>query len=134
MILPHDTMVAVVDGEKLRLFRNKGVEPHIQLAEETVADIHAPNQGSGSRHHSTSANHDRSRFAEDNFAAGAAARLNRLALDGEIASLFVIADPRSLGELRRHFHDATRKKLIGDLAKDLTHSSVETIEAALAGA
>ncbi len=132
MILPNDTTVAVVDGEKLRLFRNKGVEPHIQLVEETVADVQPPNQGSGARHRSTSANPDRRRLEEDDFAASAAAHLNRLMLDGEIISLFVIADPRTLGELRRHFHDVTRENLIGDLAKDFTGGSVETIEAALA--
>lgn len=134
MILPNDTTVAVVDGEKLRLFRNKGMEPRIQLVEETVSGVEPANQGSGARHRSTSANPDRSRLEEDDFAASAAARLNRLMLDGEIASLFVIADPRTLGELRRHFHDVTREKLIGDLAKDFTGGSVETIEAALARA
>jgi protein required for attachment to host cells len=131
MILPNDTTVAVVDGEKLRLFRNKGVEPHIRLAEEAVGGIQPANQGSGARHRSTSANPDRSRLEEDDFAAGAAARLNRLMLDGEIVSLFVIADPRTLGELRRHFHEVTRQNLVGDLARDLTGSSVEAIEDAL---
>jgi protein required for attachment to host cells len=55
-------------------------------------------------------------------------------LDGAIASLFIIADPRTLGELRRHFHDVTRESLIGELARDLIGSSIEKIEAALAKA
>jgi protein required for attachment to host cells len=134
MILPNDTTIAVVDGEKLRLFRNKGMEPHIKLVEEAVAGIQPSNQGSGARHRSTTANPDRWRLEEDDFAAGAAAHLNRLVLDGAIASLFIIADPRTLGELRRHFHDATRESLIGELARDLTGSSIEKIEAALAKA
>jgi protein required for attachment to host cells len=134
MILPNDATVAVVDGEKLRLFRNKGLEPRIQLVEETMADVQPANQGSGGRHRNTSANPDRWRLEEDDFAASAAAHLNRLILDGEIVSLFVIADPRTLGELRRHFHDLTKENLIGDLAKDLTGGSIETIEAALARA
>jgi protein required for attachment to host cells len=134
MILPNDTTIAVVDGEKLRLFRNKGMEPHIKLTEEVVAGIRPSNQGSGARHRSTTANPDRWRLEEDDFAASAAAHLNRLVLDGAIASLFIIADPRTLGELRRHFHDATRECLIGELARDLTDSSVGKIEAALARA
>ncbi|MGO4562537.1 baeRF12 domain-containing protein [Rhizobiales bacterium 3FA27D7] len=134
MILPNDTTVAVVDGEKLRLFRNKGVEPCIRLVEETVSDVQPVNQGSGARHRSTSANPDRWRLEEDDFAASAAAHLNRLMLGGEIISLFVIADSRTLGELRRHYHGVTRENLLGDLAKDLTGSSIETIEAALAKA
>jgi len=134
MLLPNDTTVAVVDGEKLRLFRNKGVEPRIRLIEETVPDVEPANQGSGARHRSTSANPDRWRLEEDDFAASAAACLNRLMLDGEIVSLFIIADPRTLGELRRHFHDVTRENLIGELAKDFTGGSIETIEAAVARA
>jgi protein required for attachment to host cells len=134
MILPNDTTIAVVDGKKLRLFRNRGVEPRIQLVEESAAGIQPANQGSGARHRSTSANPDRSRLEEDDFAASTAAHLNRLMLDGEIVSLFVIADPRTLGEMRRHFHDVTRENLVGDMAKDLTGSSVETIENALARA
>ena len=134
MILPNDATVAVVDGENLRLFRNKGMEPGIRLTEEGAADVEPANQGSGMRHRSTSANPDRSRLEEDDFAAAAAARLNRLVLGGKVAALFIVADPRTLGELRRHLHEATKAKLVGDLAKDLTGSSVEKIEAALARA
>jgi len=132
MLLPNDTTVAVIDGGKLRLFRNKGVEPRIRLIEETVPDVEPANQGSGARHRSTSANPDRWRLEEDDFAASAAAYLNRLMLDGEIVSLLVIADPRTLGELRRHFHGVTKENLIGELAKDFTGDSIETIEAAVA--
>jgi protein required for attachment to host cells len=132
MILGNGATVAVIDGRKLRLFRNKGLEPRVHLVEEVAPDIRPSNEGSGARHRSTSANPDRSRLDEDDFAAGVANHLNRLALGGEIASLFVIADPRTLGELRRHFHEVTTEKLIGDLARDLTGSSVEAIEAAFA--
>jgi protein required for attachment to host cells len=111
-----------------------GFEPRIQLVEETISSVQPAHQSSGARHRSSSANPDRWRLEEDNFAAGAAAHLNRLMLDGEIVSLFVIADPRTLGELRRHFHDVTSEKLIGDLAKDFTGGSIEIIEAALAKA
>jgi protein required for attachment to host cells len=132
MILGNGATVAVIDGRKLRLFRNRGMEPRIHLVEEDVPDIQPANEGSGGRHRSMSANPDRSRLAEDDFASSVASYLNRLALDGTISSLFVIADPRTLGELRRNFHDVTMQKLIGDLAKDLTGASVEAIEAAFA--
>lgn len=131
MILPNDTTVAVADGRKLRLFRNKGVEPHIDLVALDGPEIDAGNQGSGVRHRSTSANPDDARLAEDDFAAAAAAYLNRSALAGDISSLYVIADPRTLGEMRRHFHEAVRSKLVGELAKDLAGHTVEGIEAAL---
>lgn len=132
MILPNETTVAVVDGENLHLFRNKGHEPHIELVALPDPDLAADNQGSGARHRSSTANPDAGRLAEDNFAAAAAGYLNRQVLDGRIADLFVIADPRTLGEMRLHFHDALKAKLVGDLAKDLTARGAADIAQALA--
>ena len=39
MLLPHGTIVAVADGEKLKLFRNAGDEIHPALTSMTVPDI-----------------------------------------------------------------------------------------------
>jgi protein required for attachment to host cells len=134
MIIANDTTVAVADGRKLRLFRNKGIEPHIRLAVLDAPDIVAANRGSGVRHRSVSANPDDARLEEDDFAAQAASYLNREAIAGNIRSLYVIADPRTLGEMRRHFHEAITSRLVGELAKDLTGHAVDAIEAALAKA
>ena len=134
MIMPNDTTVAVVDGTRMRLFRNKGVEPNIRLVALPDPEVKAINQGSGARHRSVSANPDDRRLAEDDFAAAAARYLTREALDGRIGSLFLIADPRSLGEMRRHFDGAVGSRLIGELAKDLTGHSPEAIESALSKA
>lgn len=134
MILPNGTTVAVVDGKKLRLFHNKGHEPRIELTVLTDPDLKAANGGSGARHRSAAANPDEARLREDDFAAAAAAFLNRKALGGAVETLFVVADPRTLGEMRRHFHDALTARLAGTLAKDLTGHDVDAIAAALARA
>lgn len=132
MILPNNTTVAVVDGEKLRMFRNLAPEPHIRLAPVGVPALHGDNRGTGGRHRSVSANPDEARLAEDNFAAAAADYINRQVIGGQIESLFVVADPRTLGEVRRNLHVEAKSKMVGDLAKDLTGHSVEAIETALA--
>lgn len=134
MILPNDATVAVVDGEKLHLFRNKGHEPHISLNALHIPDLAVANEGSGARHRSVSANPDAARLEEDDFATAATGYLNRQVLAGQISALFLIADPRTLGEMRRHYHAELKSRLVGELAKDLTGASVETIEAALAKA
>jgi protein required for attachment to host cells len=134
MILPNGAIVAVVDGERMRLFRNIGHEPHIDLADLPEPDLGAGNTGSGSRHHSSSANPDGRRLEEDDFAAAAAGYLNREVLAGKIEQLVIVADPRTLGELRKHFHDVLAAKLIGQLAKDLTGRSGEAIKTAIAAA
>lgn len=131
MIMPNDTTVAVVDGTKMRLFRNKGVEPHISLVALADPELDPANHGSGGRHRSAAANPDDSRLAEDDFAAAAADYLNRQVLEGGIGALYIIADPRTLGEMRRNFHATVTSKLVGELAKDLTGHSIDAIEATL---
>lgn len=49
MILPNDAIVAVVDGERLRLFRNKGLEPHIRLVAIETPDLAPQKQRRQSR-------------------------------------------------------------------------------------
>lgn len=131
MILPHGTVVAVADGVKLRLFRNREKEPHLDLVELSYPIIASINPGSGSRHHNNSFNPDVHRKEEDSFAAASASQLNHLALEGSLERLFIIADPRTLGELRKHFHTTLRAKIVGELAKELTDHSVDDIVAAI---
>jgi hypothetical protein len=52
-----------------------------------------------------------------------AAFLNKLSLDGTIEHLVVVSDPRTLGEMRKHFHRDLRGKIIGELAKGLQPAS-----------
>ena len=67
-------------------------------------------------------------------AVATAAWLNQEVLGRRIDDLVVVAAPKSLGELRKHYHKALQAKLLGELAKDLTGHSVADIEAALAKA
>ena len=131
MILPHGTIVAVADGATLKLFRNKGSGPHLDLVELKHSAIVPINPGSGSRHRSDSSNPDPHRKEEDGFAAASASQLNYLALDGSLERLFVIADPRTLGELRKHFHANLQTKIVGELPKDLTDHSADDIAMAI---
>jgi protein required for attachment to host cells len=133
MILPTGTTVAVADGETIRLFHNTGVKPGVHLVEITAARAPA-HSGSGARHHTGSANPDGRRLVEDDFAAATAAFLNRLSLDGTIEHLVVVSDPRTLGELRKHFHHELRGKIIGELAKDFSRRPLEDIASLIADA
>jgi protein required for attachment to host cells len=123
-----------MDGEKLRLFRNTGQlgAPKLALLEEP--DLSGENKASGARHASSSANPDDSRLEEDSFVASVAVWLNTQALGKGFEALAVVAPPKSLGELRKHYHKALQAKLVMELAKDLTGHSVADIEAALAKA
>jgi len=132
MILPKGALVAVVDGEKLVLFKNTGdLTP--ELTSLPIPDINGVGGGSGS-HPSSAANPDDSTQAEDGYAAGVATFLNQQALTHQFEHLLVIAAPKTLGELRKHWHKALQAKLVGELAKDLTGQPTDAIATAIANA
>jgi protein required for attachment to host cells len=134
MLLPTGATVAVADGEKLSLFRNTGDEANPKLAALPSPDIATDNKGTGGRHHSSSANPGESQQSEDNFAAGTADMLNSQVLTGKIKHLVVIAAPRTLGELRKHYHQKLSAVLMCEIAKDLTGHAIPDIEKAITGA
>lgn len=134
MILPTGTTIAVADGETVRLFHNTGVKPGVHLVEITAAPPAPSHSGSGARHHTGSANPDSRRLGEDDFAATTAEFLNKLSLDGTIEHLVVVSDPRTLGEMRKHFHRDLRGKILSELAKDFSRRSLEDIAALIANA
>lgn len=134
MLLPKGATIAVADGEKLHLYRNSGDEAHPKLTALPEPAIGGDNKSAGVRHPSSSANPNDSRLEEDSFAAATAGWLNKQVLEGKIDNLFVIAAPKSLGELRKHYHKALQGKLLGELAKDLTGHSIGDIETAVANA
>jgi protein required for attachment to host cells len=57
--------------------------------------------------------------------------LNAQALSGKLGDLVVIAAPKTLGELRKHWHKTLQAKLIGEIAKDLTGQTPDHIAAAI---
>ncbi len=134
MLLSPGATVAVADGEKLNMFRNTGHESHPELTALPAADVESDNKGSGGRHHSSAANPDESQVEEDSFSAGVADVLNRQVLEGKITALVVVAAPRTLGELRKHYHKQLSAVLVGEIHKDLTGHSVQDIEKAIAAA
>lgn len=134
MMLPTGATVAVVDGETLKLFRNTGHEASPKLTALPDAAVSNDNRGSGARHHSSSANPDDSQLDEDGFAAGTAAYLNQQVLSGGVEHLVVVAAPRTLGELRKHYHKNLSAVLVCEIAKDLTGHAVHDVEKAIAAA
>jgi protein required for attachment to host cells len=133
MMLPKGTTVAVADGEKLNLFRNTGDEAGLKLSPAPHAQVDADAHGSGSRTNS-SGNPDQSQSSEDDFSTGIVEMLNKGVLDGSIDGLVIIAAPRALGEMRKHYHKVLTAKLLGEIAKDLTGHPVADVETAITAA
>lgn len=134
MELPDGATVAVIDGEKVKLFRNSGQDDTPKLTALPEPTVNQDNHGSGAGHHSSSANPDHGQLEEDSHSAGVAAMLNKAAAVGNIKHLVVIASPKALGELRKHYGKPLSGVIEKEIAKDLTGHSILDIEKAIAAA
>jgi protein required for attachment to host cells len=138
MRVPHDGVVLVADGKKMLFFRNEGdgdfpkLEVLAKEVKENPADHDQKTDLAGGAPSNAASNSysetDYHQLEEDRFAAEAAEMLKRKALRAEFESLVVVAPPRTLGELRKHYHKEVEKRLTGEIAKDLTGHPVSEIE------
>jgi protein required for attachment to host cells len=135
MRVPQNALVAIANGERFVLMRNVGhpLEPKLQPVREL--DLELTNFSAGARHHDPAG--QRAGSADvDELAHGAAIAewLNARALDNDLEQLVIAADPKTLGEIRRHCHKELEARIVGELAKDLTNSPIAAIEQAIATA
>lgn len=146
MRVPHDAIVLVADGRKLLMLRNEGdaLRPNLQVErkeeQENPANGAQASDAPGRSFQSVGARRsayeetDFHQLEEDRFAADAAALLKARALRNEFESLIIVAPPRTLGELRKHYHKEVSERLTAEIAKDLTRHTVPQIEEALINA
>ena len=146
MQIDHDAAVLVVDGSKMLMFRNEGDAEFPNLKVEEMDEIENPPTREQATHPAGRASAlmgkqqdsveqtDFHQQEEDRFAADAAAMLKRRALANAFDKLIVVAPPRTLGELRKHYHKTVEDRLVGEVAKDLAGHPIEEIERILAGA
>lgn len=126
--IPTGAWVVVADGAHARLFHNVGKQDALQLKQ---IDLMEPDtldeQAQGpSGHRPPEASPEQT--DEATFAKQLINRLNAAALKQEFEHLFLIADPKTLGEIRPQLHVETSKRLCGELAKTLTNTPLEEIE------
>ncbi|SEM51026.1 Protein required for attachment to host cells [Sphingomonas gellani] len=143
MHVPHNACVLVADGRKMLFFRNDGDSEYPNLKVEHAEEQSNPADrdqktdaagGASSTQGAAGGNMAEVDFhqqEEDRFAAQAADLLKRRALSNDFETLIIVAPPRTLGELRKHYHKEVERRVSGELAKDLTNHPVDEIEKAL---
>jgi protein required for attachment to host cells len=136
------TWVAVADGEKAIIFRDIGADDRPDLRVVKVSAIENPanrhqaaappgrmNDGrAGSARKSTMEETDFHHLAKAKFAKEFAARLDRAVEADLFDRIIIIAPPVTLGELRTHYSNGLRSRLVAEIDKDLTRHPVEDIE------
>lgn len=131
MLLSHGTVVALVDGGNFELYRNAGNEAEPVLEAMAAPKLDEHNKGSGARHYSSSGNPTGHLLQEDAHAAAVVGWLNSQVLGHKIESLVVIAAPRTLGEMRKHYHKQTERAVAKEVAKDMIGRQPADLLAAL---
>jgi protein required for attachment to host cells len=121
MRIPANAHVAIVDGERFLLMRNHGTGPAPELELEAEPEVEGLGESGATGHHDTDAKSDAYRTQDKlDHAAGVVGWLNRAVLQNRIEQLLVVADPDTLGEMRRHYHKQTEAALVGELDKLVT--------------
>ena len=145
MTIPHNALVLVADGRKMLFLRNQGKGQQIELVTEAHherddrknSEIKSDAAGAGAQ----SGGHGRPAMEEtdfhqqdeDRYAAEAADQLRIRALAGDYDALVIVAPPRTLGELRKHLHKEVEKRVVMELAKEMTDRPLPDIAAMLMG-
>ena len=125
-MIPHNTLVVVADGRAARLFRNQGDESALKLHQTELLDTSdALDSGpSGSQPRDID-------VGEAAFVKVLADRINRSALRNGFDHIVLVADPSTLGEIRKQLHKEVDARMIADVAKDWTNTPLDQIEKAL---
>lgn len=130
MLLPHGTMIALVDGKTFELYRNAGDEAAPDLAVLPAPKLDSANHSGGS-HRSSAGNHADSLVSEDAHAAATAQWLNDQVMSHKVTDIVLFAAPRTLGELRKHLRKGTEQAILRQYDKDLVGRPASAILTAL---
>ncbi len=128
------TWILIADGARARVVVNEGPGKGLRAAlDHEFAASHAPSRawgsdkpgsagdgGKGARH-AVTPKIDYHEFAKERFAQEMAGMLDSAASQGVFDRLVLVAPPKVLGNLRGAMKNGARRKVTGELAKDLTH-------------
>jgi protein required for attachment to host cells len=140
MQVPNNSVVLVADGRKSLFFRNEGDAAFPKFAvekknvhenpahHEQASDLAGMSARTKDGRGGSMEEVDFHQQEEERFAAETAAALKAQALRGEFETLVVVAPPKTLGELRKHYHKEVEQRLIAEVPKDLVSLPVAEIE------
>ena len=123
---PDRTFVVVATGEEAKTFRiaNGSLDHQADWSPAGLAD-----DGPAGK---TPPEMSARELNEATFAKQIAERLYKMAHAGEFEKLILIADPDTLGQIRPSLHQSVSDRIILDMAKTLTNSTMNDIDRAIA--
>lgn len=140
------TWILVADGARARILKNEGPGKGLQAAVEEefhrpvpkASEIGADRPGrsrdsTGGARHALDNPVDWHRFEKEKFAKEIAKILDQANNAGAFDRLILVAPPKTLGDLRGALGAGTRKRITGELDKDLTQLTLGELPEHLAG-
>lgn len=127
---PKNTLILVADGRKATFYRNtaeNGLEIH---ADDTMSQEFLYHKGAAP----VPTEMKTGEIEEATFAKHLADNLYKQAHAGGYDNLVLIADPDTLGEMRPSLHKEVQQRMLCELPKTLTNSTIEDIEKTLRAA
>ena len=141
--VPHDAWVVVANGEKALFMRNEGdgEYPNLEVFREEEIDNPPNREQAANRRGRQSDSTSNRRYAyedtdwkqlgKERFAKDLAEILYKRAHANKFDKLVIAADPSTLGELRKEFHQAVTDRIIHEVPKDLTNHPMDEMEKVL---
>ena len=127
--IPHNALIVVADGTGARFFRNSGQENKISLsADGAFKPDDLLNAGPAGKRPRESSEQETD---EATFAKQLANELYRRAHSGGFEALVLIADPQTMGQIRRSLHKEVQTRLVSEIGKTLTKASIADIQKTL---
>lgn len=138
--IPANAWVVVGDGEKALFMRNEGDEafPNLTVVRD-IEKLDPPTREQGTDtpgrafnsvgdHRSAYEETDFHRLEKDRFAKELADRLYKAAHRGAFHKVIIVAPAGVLGEMRKNLHKEVERRVVFELAKELTNVPVYDIE------
>ncbi|MBI1364802.1 MAG: Host attachment protein [Alphaproteobacteria bacterium] len=133
------TWVVVADGEKALVFRNVDIDerPNLQVISETEIENPPTREQGAARPGRMSASGERRAAVEDTdwhrlekerFARDFTLRLNKAALRNSFDRIAIFAPPQVLGDMRNEYHAELKKRIVAEVASDITKHPIPEIE------
>ncbi len=127
--IPKNTLIVVTDGGGARVLRNVGEQDALSLIQESkIEPADLLNEGPSGHRPSESTDQETD---EATFAKQLAKHLYQLAHRGDYEHLILIADPQTLGQMRPLLHKEVTQRMLCEINKNLTKSTLKDIESAL---
>ncbi|CAM3312255.1 host attachment protein [Paracoccus nototheniae] len=125
-MLPHKAVVVVADGHSATIYRNNAKQG-LELSETEKVTPDSLTQGPSAKLDEISPRDEE----EAGFAIQLTKHLNAMVLKNKIEDIAIIADPSTLGIMRKHYHKELQMRLRKEVAKTLTNSDMQTIQNSL---